>query len=176
MLRAWKGSLDRGEAVAWTGKLALQRRGELTVAQRSGGTAEPVGAAARVYGGCGGEDGVQGGRRGHLKGPGHLGRACPGWNLAEICGRGSRPGVAGGGGQTWRAGPGWQRAGGAGVWGRAAAGRGDAALRAGWLAPPGGASVAVGACGPSTPRGRSGAEAREGRNGPGAEGKSRGPS
>src|SRR6185295_7642204 len=28
---------------------------------------------------------------------------------------------------------------------------------------PGGASVAVGACGPSTPRGRSGAEAREGR-------------
>jgi len=35
-----------------TGKLALQRGGELTAAQRSGGTAEPVGAAARVYGGA----------------------------------------------------------------------------------------------------------------------------
>jgi len=90
--------------------------------------------------------------------------------------RGSRAGVAGGGRWTWRAGPGWQRAGGAGVWGRAAAGRGDAALRAGWLAPPGGASVAVGACGPSTPRGRSGAEAREGRLtcGPAGRGAGRG--
>ena len=127
-----------------TGKLALQWGGELTAAQRSGGTAEPVRAAARVYGGCGGEDGVQGGRRGHLKGPGHLGRACPVWNLAEICGRGSRPGVAGGGGQTWRAGPGWQRAGGTGVWGRAAAGR-RGRWRSGRVTPTGGPGASVGA-------------------------------
>ena len=64
-----------------------------------------------------------------------------------------------------------RRAGGRWRVGPCCSGRGDAVLRAGWLAPPGGASVAVGACGPSTPRGRSGAEAREGRNGPGAEGK-----
>jgi len=53
-----------------------------------------------------------------------------------------------------------RRAGGRWRVGPCCSGRGDAVLRAGWLAPPGGASVAVGACGPSTPRGRSGAEAR----------------
>ena len=50
-----------------TGKLALQRGGELTAAQRSGGTAEPVGAAARVYGGAWGGVGFLGCGLGHLR-------------------------------------------------------------------------------------------------------------
>ena len=50
-----------------TGKLALQRGGELTAAQRSGGTAEPVGAAARVYGGAWGGVGFLGCGLGRLR-------------------------------------------------------------------------------------------------------------
>ena len=50
-----------------TGKLALQRGGELTAAQRSGGTAEPVGTAARVYGGAWGGVGFLGCGLGRLR-------------------------------------------------------------------------------------------------------------
>ena len=61
-----------------------------------------------------------------------------------------------------------RRAGGRWRVGPCCSGRGDAVLRAGWLAPPGGASVAVGACGRALRAGE--AELRRGGKGCGRAG------